>query len=88
VDGVLKDRADAPSSGDSVPTLQLSGFFESERFMRLPDLVKAAAIHRRAFSAAEVKAVFDRRAGLVDAGLLTDEALHFTLPPYLNTPTT
>jgi len=88
LDGVVQGQAESRSPVASSPSLQLSGFFEEERFMRLPNLVKAAAVHHRALSPAEVKAAFDRRARLVDEGKLTDKALHFTQPPYLNAPTT
>ncbi|WP_084653104.1 metallophosphoesterase [Edaphosphingomonas haloaromaticamans] len=88
VDGVVKGQAELPANAVSDASLQLSGFFEAERFMRLDDLVRAAAIYGRALSAAEVKDAFDRRTRLVEEGWLTDKGLHFTQPPYLNTPTT
>lgn len=78
----------AEAAGASAPAgaLLLTGYFEKERFMRFPDLVKAVAIYDCALGDAEIKAAFQRRAQLVEDGRLTDKALHFTQPPYLNTP--
>lgn len=89
VNGVRK--ADTAASSGPRPTMSsllLSGYFENERFMRLPNLVKDVAIYDKALNAAEVKSAFARRAQLVEDGRLTDKALHFTQPPYLNAPTT
>lgn len=88
IDGIKK--ADIAASSDVRPTasLLLSGYFENERFMRLPNLVKTAAIYDKALSAGEVKTAFARRTQLVEDGRLTDKVLHFTQPPYLNAPTT
>lgn len=79
--------APAPVDGGLAASLTIGGYFENERFMRLPDFVKAAALYDRALSEGEVRAVFDRRARLVEEGRLTDMAPHFTQPPYLNAPT-
>lgn len=66
--------------------LTLTGYFEHEPYMALADLVQGAAVHGRALSAAEVKTAFAARAQLVDEGRLYADRLHFTQPPYLNTP--
>ncbi len=87
VDGARAARSAAPWAARPSAALVLSGHLENERFMRLPDLVKTVAVYDRALSDSEIKAVFDRRAQLVEEGRLTDERLHFTQPPYLNTPT-
>ena len=87
IDGVRKAETTVRTGVRPSTSLLLSGYFGNERFMRLPDLVKAVAIYDRALSDSEVKAVFDRRAALVESGRLTDRALHFTQPPYLNAPT-
>ena len=81
---VASAKGQAPAPGEG---LGLTGYLEAERFMRLPDLVKAASLYDRALTAQEVADLFARRARLVDEGRLTDARLHFTQPPYLNWPT-
>lgn len=87
IDGAKAGEA-VGSKGMPATELALAGFFENERFMHLPDLVKAAAVYDRALGEAEIVAAFNRRVSLVEEGRLTDKALHFTQSPYLNAPTT
>ncbi|MFC4257227.1 metallophosphoesterase [Croceibacterium xixiisoli] len=88
VNGALaaQTTADAPSA--AVASLDLTGYFAAERFMHLPDLVKANATYDHALDQAEIAAVFARRTALVEQGILAPGELHFTQPPYLNSPTT
>jgi len=86
VNGREVASAEAPGPA-AAAELELSGYLETERFMRLPDLVKAASLYDRALTPQEVGDLFARRARLVDEGRLTDTRLHFTQPPYLNWPT-
>jgi hypothetical protein len=87
VDGALAGEAMIAGT-QSAASLQLTGYLENERFMELPDLVKAVALYDRALAAGDVASVFARRTQLVERGILNDAALHFTQPPYLNSPTT
>ncbi|HWJ69105.1 MAG TPA: metallophosphoesterase [Sphingobium sp.] len=88
VDGIKQAEMAASSAVRPTASLLLSGYFDNERFMRLPHLVKSVAVYDKALDASEVKAAFAHRARLVEDGRLTDKALHFTQPPYLNAPTT
>jgi hypothetical protein len=87
VNGALVGEAMIGGSHPATTSLNLTGYLQNERFMELPDLVKALALYDRPLSTSDVTAVFDRRAQLVERGVLTDAAVHFTQPPYLNSPT-
>jgi hypothetical protein len=88
VDGALAGEAMIAGSPSAAGSLHLTGYLENERFMKLPDLVKAVAVYDRALAAGDVASVFKRRSQLVERGILNDAGLHFTQPPYLNSPTT
>ncbi len=88
VNGVLAEETTSDIQPAAAASLALTGHFERERFMQLPDLVKAYAVYDRALSDAEIAATFTRRTALVEQGILTEGALHFTQSPYLNTSTT
>jgi hypothetical protein len=83
--GVQVAAAAGPAATGTA-TLDLTGYLANEPYMEIANLVRGAALHDRALSADEVKAAFEARTRLVDDGRLTDAALHFTQPPYLNVP--
>lgn len=68
-------------------SFDLSAFLAAEPYMGLENLVQAAGLYDRALSADEVAALFDRRAALVEEGVVYEDLFHFTATPYLNAPT-
>lgn len=86
VNGVLAGEVASDIAPAATYSLSLTGHFAHERFMELPDLVKAYAVYDHALSSNEIAASFARRTALVENGILAEGALHFTQPPYLNSP--
>lgn len=80
---------DARLAGSPRAELELAGYLANEPHMRLSDLTPYAAVHGRALSEAEIKAVFAKHMAPVRAGAPLGSMFHFTTGgPHLAWPTT
>ena len=62
---------------------ELSAYLGQEPFMQTADLVRRVSVVKRAWTAAEVAARFQRLTAMTDRGLLCDQTFHLTAPPTL-----
>jgi acid phosphatase type 7 len=82
-------RTDTPvkallPSLDKEQGLELAGYFRTEPYMELPNLVKNLRLYDRALTAAEVAGRFEAAKNLVERGHLFPNLFHFNAGPYLH----
>jgi predicted phosphodiesterase len=86
VNGVLTETVRAGASARSSDPVRLDAYLAAEPFMRLENLVQVVAVEPEALTSSQVTARFQERAQRIQEGRLFSDRLHFTQPPYLNTP--
>lgn len=68
----------------SAPQLELAGYFSTEPYMQLANLVKKISLYDYALPDQEIKAKFGALQKQVEAGSLFRDTFHFKAGPYLN----
>lgn len=87
VNGVLTQSVTTSVPVETGEPVRIDAYLAAESFMRLDNLVQVVAVEPQALTLSQVEARFQGLAQRIEEGRLFSDRLHFTQPPYLNTPT-
>jgi hypothetical protein len=86
VDGAAAATSVIPPGTLQAGPIRLDAYLKNEPNMQVANLVQVVSVDPKALSALEVLERFTARTKLVDEGRIFANQMHFTQPPYLNTP--